>query len=320
MYRAFSCWRRPCMAALFMLAVALAVQAQNRTPAKRAKPPTFDSATTRAFAPDLFAKLVGERPANPGAVQPPPGGQPSAVAAATDAPKAGSGWSNLITAATLEDEVKAIKLACAKNLTTPTDFAGKGHKEIRRDYTVLAVLFAIIAEYDGDVRWKKDAAVARDLFARTASNAKAGGNVNVYNESKKRFDELSDLLNGSSPPGAAEQQETDWAAVADRAPLMQRLELAGDKNLSPWTSSDSSFAENVESILHEAEIVAALAETLTREGMQDADDETYAGFAERMKRQARNIVDAVRLNNADQARQAVGEISKACSECHESYR
>jgi cytochrome c556 len=57
-----------------------------------------------------------------------------------------------------------------------------------------------------------------------------------------------------------------------------------------------------------------------KEGMDNADDETYLGFSKRLRQGALDIVAGVKLNNYDQARAAAGEISKACSECHEQYR
>lgn len=293
--------------------------AQSRKAANRAKLPTFDPAkTNRIFFPDVFARLDGERPANPNvrvaqnsSVTVPGGG---------DAPVAQSyAWSKIISGPTLEDEVKAIKLATDKNITTPQDFAGRGYKEVRRDFSVLAMLFAIINEYDEDVRWKKDAAAARDIFARTASNAKAGNN-NVYNESKKRKDELMDLINGSSLSMKPEDEANDWERIADRSPLMQRLAVGQEEKLAKWTSSEDTFGEEIEGVLHEAEIIAAIAEALTREGMEDGEDETYAEFANLMKTSALNVAAAVKSNNAEQARKATGEIAKACSDCHDNYR
>lgn len=299
--------------------LALIASGQGRQPAKRAKLPTFDSAkTNRIFFPDVFARLEGERPANPNAaiVQTPSGGAPANADVATGQSYA---WSKIISPVSIEDEIKSIKLATDKNITTPQDFAGRGYKEVRRDFSVLAMLFAIINEYDGDVRWTKDAAAARDIFARTASNAKAGNN-NVYNESKKRKDDLQDLLNGAALAEKAVTEENDWTKIADRSPLMQRLETAQEKKLAAFTSSAESFSEDSENAMREAEIIAAIAETLTREGMDEAEDETYAGFANLMKRSALDVVAAVKSNNADQARAATGEIAKACSDCHDNYR
>lgn len=298
----------------------LIASGQGRKPANRAKLPTFDSTKMdRIFFPDVFARLEGERPANPNVqvAQTPAAGAPSG---GDDTPAGGSyAWSKVISATTIEDEVKAIKLAAEKNITTPQDFAGRGYKEVRRDFSVLALLFAIINEYDGDVRFKRDAAAAREMFARTASNAKAGNN-NVYNEAKKRKDELLDIINGAALAEKAEAEENDWTKVADRSPLMQRLEAGHEKKLVKYTGSADAFSEDIENVLHEAEIIAAIAEALTREGMEDGDDETYAGFANLMKRSALDVVAAAKSNNAEQARKAAGEISKACSDCHDNFR
>jgi Cytochrome C' len=297
----------------------LIVNAQDRKAAKRAKLPTFDSAkTNRIFFPDVFARLDGERPANPNAqvAQTPGAGIPGgseASAAATHA------WSKLISSSTLEDEIKAIKLATDKNITTPQDFAGRGYKEVRRDFSVLAMLFAIINAYDDDVRWKKNGAAARDIFARTAANAKAGNN-NVYNEAKKRKDELMDLINGSSLTTKPQEEENNWENIADQGPLMQRLEIAHDERLSSWTASKDAFSEELERVMHEAELVAAIAEALTQEGTEYGDDDEYVAFAKMMQKGALDVVAAVKSNNADQARKATGEIAKACADCHDGYR
>jgi len=299
----------------------LTVLAQSsRKPAKRAKLPQFNAAQTdRVFFQDVFAKVQGERPANPNAAvaQATGGGTPGGEVASGGGSYA---WSKIISAATIEDEIKAIKLDTDKTVTTPTDFAGRGYKVVRREFSIAAVLFAIINEYDGDVRWKKSAAAARNVFARTASNAKAGGNINVYNEAKKRKEDLMELLNGSALAATVEEPQNNWEHISDRSPLMQRLDTASEKNLSVWTSSKDEFSQHTEEVLHEAEMVAAIAEVLTREGMEDSDDEEYTKFAKLMKTGALDIVAAVKQNNDEQARKARGEIAKACSDCHDGYR
>ena len=307
--------------ALALSLPALGLWAQNRKPAKRAKLPEFnESQTSRIFFTDAFAKAEGERPANPNASAAPTAAPGAPGGTASEAAVSAYAWSKIISSTTIEDEVKAIKFSADTNVKTPTDFAGRGYKVVRRDFSMLAAMFAIINEYDGDVRWKKDAAAARDLFARTASNAKAGGNINVYNEAKKRRDDLLDLLNGSSLAAKAEEQANNWEHIVDRSPVMQRLETAAEKNLAPWTSSKGEFSSNIEQVLHEAEIVAALSEVLTREGMTDADDDDYVAYARLMKTSALDVVAAVKLNNDEQARKATGEIAKACSDCHDNYR
>ena len=184
---------------------------------------------------------------------------------------------------------------------------------------MLAVLFAVIGEYDKDVRWKKDASKARDLFARTAGNCKVGS-TQAFNDARARKLELQDLLSGSGLVTEATAPKVTWEKVVDRSPLMKRLEFSHQKNLQPYTASKSEFTSNIDQVMHEAEIVIILSEVLLKEGMEDADDEDYAGYAQRMKKAAKEIVDAVKLNNHEAARKAAGEIGKACTECHEGYR
>lgn len=307
----------------------LEVQGQTGGTTPRAPAPTFDpTEVSRIFFDDVFSKLQGARPAagsaptvaaSTGSARP-SGGSAAAPSGAASAGDAGAGWSKVISPTTLEDEVKAIRLNLDQAVTTPSKFAGTGHKDARRDFSLLAMLFAIIGEYETDVRWKDQAPVARDVFARTAANTKAGGNTNTYNEAKRRKDDLQNLLNGSAITGDSSGPKADWGTLVNVGPLMQRLEKAYDGNLAEWTSSKDAFSSHTEEALHEAELAAVIAEVLMKEGMDNADDETYIGFSKKLRQGALDIVAGTKLNNYDQVRAAAGEISKACSECHEQYR
>ena len=167
---------------------------------RRAKPPTFDgSATNKVFFNDVFTEaLQGERPANFGQ---PAGPGPRQGVVGTDpgsGSDSGSGgglhaWAKVISPSAIEDEIKAIKLTVDKDITTPTKFASSGFKKARKSFSMLAMLFAITAEYDGDVRWKKDAHNLRDVFARSAGNAKVG-TIQVYNEGRSFSDVELEVL------------------------------------------------------------------------------------------------------------------------------
>ena len=131
---------------------------------RRAEPPKLKG---DVFYADAFKEgLVGERPADlnkavAAVASSAAGNAVSSVpsASSTAVSSAGSGgWSGLISAATIEDSIKWLKQQVDKEITTLSDFKGKGHKLARRDYSMLAMLFGIAGEYEGDVRWKKDAA------------------------------------------------------------------------------------------------------------------------------------------------------------------
>jgi hypothetical protein len=291
---------------------------------KRAQPPKFT--TSDPFFADAFKEgLVGERPADLGKAGGPtiaassasPSSAPAAGSASTPG---GSGWSSLISAATIEDTIKALKQQVDKNITTLNDFKGKGQKPARRDYSLLAMLFGIAAEYDGDVRWKKDAPAARDAFARSAANFKVATDA-AFNEAKLRKDELGELVGGSSPfAGKEADAKAQWGQIAARAPLMQFLESAWEPRLKPLLADKGQFTSSGDKVIRDAELFAAIGEVLGREGMEEADSGEYKALAAKLRDGAKQIVAAVKEKNFDSAAQAASVITKACAECHENYR
>jgi hypothetical protein len=310
---------------LIGLAPALVVVAQTKgtKSTRRAQPPKFANKSETFFADAFKEALVGERPADLG--------KPAAAAVATAtstvpaagggaADSGGGGWSRLISAGTIEDTIKGLKLQVDKEITTPTDFAGKGHILARRDYSLLAMLFAIASEYDGDVRWKKDAPAAREAFARSAANFKVG-TAQAFTEAKARKDELAELVGGSAPfAGKGIEAKPQWGQVAGRAPLMKYLELAWEPRLKPLLGDKSQFAAKSDQVLRDAELFAAIGEVLAKDGMPDADAAEYKAFCNRLRDGSKQIIDAVKSKNFDAASSASGVITKACAECHENYR
>jgi hypothetical protein len=317
--------RRAFVFLLVVVPAALLV-AQTKAPKsyKRAQQPKFTK--TDPFYADAFKEgLVGERPADLNkatvAAAPAGSGASSAPASGSSSPAAAAGgWSALISAGTIEDTIKGLKQQVDKDVTTLSDFKGKGHKLARRDYSLLAMLFAIAAEYDGDVRWKKDSAAARDAFARSAANFKVATDQ-AYNEAKARKEELAELVGGSSPFGGKEAEtKAQWPQVANRAPLMQYLESAWEPRLKAALSDKGQFQASGDKIVREAELFAAIGEVLSKEGMADADAAEYKAFSKRLRDGARQIIEAVKLKSHEQASSASSAVGKACAECHENYR
>src|SRR5690606_7859631 len=116
-----------------------------------------------------------------------------------------AGWSNTIEAETIEDEIKRLHKRLAEIVTTPGPFKSGGYTAARVNYNELALLFGIIAEYDGEIRWKAKASGLRDAFGRVAANCKVGTDQS-YNEAKLRLQDLDELIRGGevetkpSPP------------------------------------------------------------------------------------------------------------------------
>lgn len=300
-------------------------QTKGKKPVRRAQPPKIERRSELFFENAFTEALSGSRPANlgqpPSAVASTAGNLSSAAPAGSSAvgdPSAG--WSKIISATAIEDEIKALKLKIDATVTSPSDYAGKGYKAARRDFTLLALLFGIAGEYDGDVRWKKDSPAARDVLARTAANSKVG-TQQVFNEAKLRKQELQDLVGGQSPyDGKTAEVKAPWPSVCDRSPLMQHLEAIFEPRVKAAVSNEGSFKESAETLAHDAEIIAAIGAVLAKEGMDDADSDEYKAFCDVLRTSGRDIAEACKNKNYDAASSAVSAIGKSCTDCHELYR
>ena len=136
---------------------------------------------------------------------------------------ASGGWSKLIAAVTIEDEIKAVKARIDQAIATPTRFRSQDYKECRLQFTELAMLFGIIEEYDAEVRWKSAGPALREAFARCAANCKTGSDQ-AFQEARLRKQDLQDAVGGGRVNLPAGQPRDDWQSVCDRSPLMKLLE------------------------------------------------------------------------------------------------
>ncbi len=288
----------------------------------RALPPKWPKSVADVFFSDARAKLIGKRPNYPAVSSRDSHPVGPSTTEGSDLPAAATGefaWSKLISPETIEDEIKSLQKQVSENVTTPANFKGGGFKAGRRHFTELALLFAIIAQYDGQVRWKDKSGGIRDLMGRAGQNCAVGTDAS-YNEARLRKEDLEQLVQGALTSAPAADPDARWDKIADRAPLMQRIEQAQQQGVAPWTANPGEFSKNASALLREAELISAVAETIQREGYSDSDDETYLGFARKMRDAAMEVAAAVRGKNYDAARAASGNIEKACSGCHEQFR
>lgn len=315
--------------ALSLLAVALLIAVGQGAPPKkvagrRALPPQWPKTVTDSFFDDAREKLVGERPdyGSAPAVATSSGNNtpsPGSSGGETPAASGGGAWSKLVSRETIEDEIKSLQKQVSENVTTPAKFKGGGFKLGRKHFTELAMLFAIISQYDGEVRWKDKAGGIRDLMARAGYNCKVGTDAS-YNEAKLRKDDLEQLVQGGTLNAGEANPDAKWDKIADRPPLMQRLEELQQQGIAPRTANSGEFSKNADVLLREAELLAAIAEAIQQEGFEFADDDSYLEYARAMRDAAVEVAEAVKTKNYDSARAASGNIEKACTGCHEGFR
>lgn len=307
---------------ILILAAAVCVSPMA-TSAKEARPPKWSRDVLDTFFDDAREKLDGERP-NYGARSKAEGSaaanEMERASEAADLDGRAISWSQLITAETLETEIKRLAQSLNESVTTPSSFKGGGFKDARRELSELAILFAVTAQYDGDTRWKDVAASLRDSFAPAAANSKVGNDA-TYREASARKQDLADLIRGSRPQlPKAPVAVDDWSRVAARPPLMQRLNIAHQERLMKWLADETTFRRQQSDIAHEAQIVALIAEVIHRPAYEYSDDETFAGYANDLRQAASDASAAATANNFEQARDAIGRATGACANCHDGYR
>jgi hypothetical protein len=228
-------------------------------------------------------------------------------------------WKERISGQSIEDLVKEGKGRLDTFITTPSKFTGGSYKDARREFTLLAILFAAIEQYPEKIRWQASAALARGRFGRVAANTKIASTP-TFNEAKLRMDDLSTLLKGSALTDSAPLTELVWSDIADRVPSMQILEWALREHLNRYVSSEAEFKSHSEDILKYAELVALIGETLHQPGMTDADDAEYKSWSTKMVQEATKLSEAVKLNNPSMAREAAGQLDQSCNACHNTFR
>jgi len=263
-------------------------------PVKRAAAPTgtWDKGTAGNFFDDAFSTLDGPRPAFAARSATPAAAQATAaMAGAAAGAEGGVRWSTLVSEGTLTDEIKDMKAVVAAATARPADFKGGGYEKAREAFSSIALAFAVIAAYDQDIRWKKDAERARDLFARVGFNCKVGTDQSLA-ESKLGLADLESMLDGGSPERQSDRDEDfQWSQVAGRPALMKRLEAA-EAVVGAAMASKADFDRRIGELLHDAD-------------MRDA---------------AVRLRDACAKKDYEAARSAAGELKKSCDACHGDYR
>ncbi len=296
-------------------------QVERRDPVKRptrSQPPSrYDSDTENLFKGDPFQDVRGSRPEKSRAHRSSDGSTDIEIPV-----RETTGivpWAQLISAETVTDEIKNQLPAVGESVRRIGTFKGGGNRKVQKQYAIIATMFGIIAEYGEPIRWKDVSSGARNAFARAAANAKTAS-ANSHQESKMRFEDLGELIRGGSVEFAGSGEEALWSRLVDRRLLMQRIEEADKERIKPGITNESEFKKNRSLLVHEAEVIAALAEIIQRAEYEFYDDDDYLAYCKQLQQQASQLALAVRENNLTEVQRHYGEITKTCSACHEGYK
>jgi hypothetical protein len=84
------------------------------------------------------------------------------------------------------------------------------------------------------------------------------GTDQTYREAGERKADLADLVTGSRPQVPETDLAADWSHVADRPPLMQRMNISHEERLTKWLANERQFTAQRGEVRHEAQLVAAI--------------------------------------------------------------
>lgn len=312
-----------CRSALLVALVPLSLMAQrtNQAPTERApRPPWNQRDTTEIFFEDAFAEaLVGERPAHlqPETARKTLGSEQPTAASDGAAGAAAARWSAVVSAQTLQSQIKATIQRLQQSIRSPARFAGGDFQQAQRQFGHAATLFKVVAEYDAAIQWQTSAVAACQRAARAAA-ACQDGSAPTYAVAKQTRDELQELLNGSRLEPV--DQATDWHEVADRRHWMRWIDAATNQRIKSAASANGGLAAQAETIIRDAEMLQLIAHILAQEDMDDGLDDDYRQLCDELASAARELEQATRNGKHQRAAAAVSRIRQSCAACHEAYR
>ncbi|MGI9429049.1 MAG: cytochrome c, partial [Bythopirellula sp.] len=283
---------------------------------QRVQPPEWSRDVLDEFFEDAREQLVGERPASAA------GGEqrPSVATPASgegEAEEAEFRWSLLIEADTLTAEIKRINNQLGTALRKSSSFQGGGNLLCRRDFGLLSVLFAVIRDFDKDVRWKRSARQVQAECYQASNNCKSAS-AQSFAAAQNTHALLEDLFRGQAP--AATGTSEDEQLLIERPQLMQSMELSLKERLGPAVANSREFRRRSQQAVEQAQVLAVLAEMIQREGYEYADDDTFLDEARQLREAAAELSQAAKEKNYEAARAAAGKVGQSCSRCHEGYR
>lgn len=283
-------------------------------------PPKWKKDVLDTFFTDASSQLSGERP-NFGAPRAAPGAPAGNgnVAAPAAGGADGFKWSELISADTLEATIKSNTTLLGDLVKEPGVFKASGNANARKVFSETAVLFGVIARYDGDVRWKDKAAGMREGTARAGFNCKVGTEAS-FKESRDRQRDMAELIRGGNFTLPEPGDQVEWKTAADRPQLMKRMEQAGQEHLKQWTSNKGEFNSHKDKIIQEAQILAALSQVIMDKSFDFAEDGQYRDFAKALQQGCLDAVAGAKMDDFDKAAAGVVAINKSCSDCHGNFR
>ncbi len=227
-------------------------------------------------------------------------------------------WDSVITADALENEIREIRNELNSQLQTLGKY-NLSYVTMPVDCSVLSAVAAILNEHSAEPSWKANVLYIRDLAAKMVESATARGRP-AYEETRTAFDNISDILNGTLPPGLDEPAaDATFADVIERSYLMTRFEQQSEW-LRSNAGSEQSFQSNMEEVRQESAVLGALVKVIMTPGYDSAEDDEYREFANALFDASRAMVNATDESDFAAFDAALTKVYQSCTDCHGFYR
>ena len=263
---------------------------------------------------------VNSAPVAPTTVQTPANGagtgtEPAkTIATASDS----SDWSTIISAETLQAEVKTIRNFLNQKLQTPGQY-NSSMFELPAQTATLATLAGIASSHSGEIAWKERAPYIRTIAA-TMHAEKLQTGPKFQRPLLEKFEQIDEMLSGSLPGGLDKPaDEFEFSELADMPFVMKRMEIAFNK-MKTEAGSEDSFEKNGDMIQQESAILGAMMKAVLTEGYGYADDEDFLGFAKPIQDSAKKMGEAVTAGSFETYDAGLSAITKSCTQCHNVYQ
>jgi len=306
------------------------VATKTERPAEQAEKPAASkkNAKSSGIPMDAYFDNPLEVAANSATVAAPtnPGNEPPAT---PDKPKGdmpkpeatgGGGalvWSEYLPVENLQSEMKRVQNRLKGWLQGQGTYNGN-YKDIAVDGAVIAALAGIAIEHSGDVPWKANAPIIRDLGYELSQAATGLGKDN-YEKSKAAFEKLEAVFSGTIPADAPKSApKRPFHETADRTGLMKRIEKASN-HLRDNINTEGKLKGEAESVLHETLMISTLGKIVATEGYSSADEADYQQFAEALINGAREATSASKDLSFPKFGDAMNKVNKSCAQCHANY-
>ena len=269
-------------------------------------------ANNAAVAPNAVA--VAKPEANAGE----PAAKPTTDAAKPVAGGGGIAWGDFISIDAVDKETKKVRNDLTSAMKGPGDF-NKKCKEIGWDASLLAGLAGIVIEHGEATSWKANAHFIRD-FSSELSDAAVGPGKEYYDKSKTAYEKLASVFGGSIPADAGDvPAKRPFHETAGRGGVMQRIERA-----SEWLrlniNTEAKLKSELETIQHEAMLIAALGKLTSMPGYDGTEEAEYQKYAADLIAGGKEAAAAAKDQNYPQFTESINKIVKSCTECHPKYR